>query len=168
MNLNTVIKEGRKVPRKGFIAKRDVLPDPMYNSKVVTKFINSIMIDGKKGTAQKVCYAAFETIASKSGKEALEVFETALNNVMPLLEVKARRIGGATYQVPIEVRVERRQTLGIRWILIATAKRGEKYMSDKLAAELLDASNNTGAAVKKREDTHKMAEANKAFAHYKY
>ena len=168
MNLNTVIKEGRKVPRKGNIAKRDVLPDPMYNSKVVTKFINSIMIDGKKGTAQKVCYAAFETIASKSGKEALEVFETALNNVMPLLEVKARRIGGATYQVPIEVRVERRQTLGIRWILIATAKRGEKYMSDKLAAELLDASNNTGAAVKKREDTHKMAEANKAFAHYKY
>ena len=168
MNLNTVIKEGRKVPRKGFIAKRDVLPDPMYNSKVVTKFINSIMIDGKKGTAQKVCYAAFETIASKSGKEALEVFETALNNVMPLLEVKARRIGGATYQVPIEVRTERRQTLGIRWILIATAKRGEKYMSDKLAAELLDASNNTGAAVKKREDTHKMAEANKAFAHYKY
>ena len=168
MNLNTVIKEGRKVPRKGFIAKRDVLPDPMYNSKVVTKFINSIMIDGKKGTAQKVCYAAFETIASKSGKEALEVFETALNNVMPLLEVKARRIGGATYQVPIEVRQERRQTLGIRWLLIATAKRGEKYMSDKLAAELLDASNNTGAAVKKREDTHKMAEANKAFAHYKY
>ena len=156
------------MPRKGNIAKRDVLPDPMYNSKVVTKFINSIMIDGKKGTAQKVCYAAFETIASKSGKEALEVFETALNNVMPLLEVKARRIGGATYQVPIEVRVERRQTLGIRWILIATAKRGEKYMSDKLAAELLDASNNTGAAVKKREDTHKMAEANKAFAHYKY
>ena len=168
MNLNTVIKEGRKVPRKGNIAKRDVLPDPMYNSKVVTKFINSIMIDGKKGTAQKVCYAAFEVIASKSGKEALEVFETALNNVMPLLEVKARRIGGATYQVPIEVRLERRQTLGIRWILIATAKRGEKYMSDKLAAELLDASNNTGAAVKKREDTHKMAEANKAFAHYKY
>ena len=168
MNLNTVIKEGRKVPRKGFIAKRDVLPDPLYNSKVVTKFINSIMLDGKKGTAQKVCYEAFETIASKSGKEALEVFEAALNNVMPLLEVKARRIGGATYQVPIEVRPERRQTLGIRWILIATAKRGEKYMSDKLAAELLDASNNTGAAVKKREDTHKMAEANKAFAHYRY
>jgi small subunit ribosomal protein S7 len=168
MNLNTVIKEGRKVPRKGFIAKRDVLPDPLYNSKVVTKFINSIMLDGKKGTAQKVCYEAFETIASKSGKEALEVFEAALNNVMPLLEVKARRIGGATYQVPIEVRPERRQTLGIRWILIATAKRGEKYMSDKLAAELLDAANNTGAAVKKREDTHKMAEANKAFAHYRY
>ncbi len=168
MNLNTVIKEGRKVPRKGFIAKRDVLPDPMYNSKVVTKFINSIMIDGKKGTAQKVCYEAFETIASKSGKDAMEVFEAALNNVMPLLEVKARRIGGATYQVPIEVRPERRQTLGIRWLLIATEKRGEKYMSDKLAAELLDASNNTGAAVKKREDTHKMAEANKAFAHYRY
>ena len=168
MNLNTVIKEGRKVPRKGFIAKREVLPDPLYNSKVVTKFINSIMLDGKKGTAQKVCYEAFETVANKTGKEALEVFETALNNVMPLLEVKARRIGGATYQVPIEVRPERRQTLGIRWLLTATAKRGEKYMSEKLAGELLDASNNTGAAVKKREDTHKMAEANKAFAHYRY
>ena len=168
MNLKIVIKEGRKVPRKGFIAKREVLPDPLYNSKVVTKFINSIMLDGKKGTAQKVCYEAFETVASKTGKEALEVFETALNNVMPLLEVKARRIGGATYQVPIEVRPERRQTLGIRWILAATAKRGEKYMSEKLAGELLDACNNTGAAVKKREDTHKMAEANKAFAHYRY
>ena len=168
MNLNKCIKEGRKVPRKGHIAKRDVLPDPMYNSKVVTKFINSIMEDGKKGVAQKVCYEAFETIQSKSGKEAIEVFETAMNNVMPLLEVKARRIGGATYQVPIEVRPERRQTLGIRWILDAARKRGEKCMCDKLAGELLDASNNTGSAVKKREDTHKMAEANKAFAHYRY
>jgi small subunit ribosomal protein S7 len=167
MNLKS-IKEGRKVPRKGHIAKRDVLPDPIYNSKVVTKFINSIMLDGKKGVAQKVCYEAFEIIQNKSGKEALEVFETAMNNVMPLLEVKARRIGGATYQVPIEVRPERRQTLGIRWILAATEKRGEKYMAEKLAGELYDASNNTGAAVKKREDTHKMAEANKAFAHYRY
>jgi small subunit ribosomal protein S7 len=156
------------VPRKGHIAKRDVLPDPVYNSKVVTKFINSIMEDGKKGVAQKICYDAFELIAKRSGKEALEVFEDAMNNVMPLLEVKARRIGGATYQVPIEVRPERRQTLGIRWMLIAAKKRGEKLMSERVAGELLDASNNTGAAVKKREDTHKMAEANKAFAHYRY
>jgi len=168
MNLNYNVKEGRKVPRKGHIAKRDVLPDPMYNSKVVTKFINSIMQDGKRGVAQKICYNAFETIAQKAGKEALEVFEEAMNNVMPLLEVKARRIGGATYQVPIEVRAERRQTLGIRWILAAAGKRGEKLMSERVAGELLDASNNTGAAVKKREDTHKMAEANKAFAHYRY
>jgi len=156
------------VPRKGHIAKRDVLPDPVYNSKVVTKFINSIMEDGKKGVAQKICYDAFELIAKRSGKEALEVFEDAMNNVMPLLEVKARRIGGATYQVPIEVRPERRQTLGIRWMLIAARKRGEKLMSERVAGELLDASNNTGSAVKKREDTHKMAEANKAFAHYRY
>ena len=156
------------MPRKGHIAKRDVLPDPVYNSKVVTKFINSIMEDGKKGVAQKICYDAFELIAKRSGKEALEVFEDAMNNVMPLLEVKARRIGGATYQVPIEVRPERRQTLGIRWMLIAARKRGEKLMSERVAGELLDASNNTGAAVKKREDTHKMAEANKAFAHYRY
>lgn len=156
------------MPRKGHIAKRDVLPDPVYNSKVVTKFINSIMEDGKKGVAQKICYDAFELIAKRSGKEALEVFEEAMNNVMPLLEVKARRIGGATYQVPIEVRPERRQTLGIRWMLIAARKRGEKLMSERVAGELLDASNNTGAAVKKREDTHKMAEANKAFAHYRY
>lgn len=168
MNLNLNVKEGRKVPRKGHIAKRDVLPDPVYNSKVVTKFINSIMEDGKKGVAQKICYEAFELIAKRSGKEALEVFEEAMNNVMPLLEVKARRIGGATYQVPIEVRPERRQTLGIRWMLIAARKRGEKLMSERVAGELLDASNNTGAAVKKREDTHKMAEANKAFAHYRY
>ncbi|AOR22398.1 30S ribosomal protein S7 [Clostridium taeniosporum] len=156
------------MPRKGHIAKRDVLPDPVYNSKVVTKFINSIMEDGKKGVAQKICYKAFEIIAEKSGKEALEVFEEAMNNVMPLLEVKARRIGGATYQVPMEVRTERRQTLGIRWMLLAARKRGEKLMSERVAGELLDAANNTGAAVKKREDTHKMAEANKAFAHYRY
>lgn len=156
------------MPRKGHIAKRDVLPDPVHNSKVVTKFINSIMEDGKRGVAQKICYDAFELIAKRSGKEALEVFEEAMNNVMPLLEVKARRIGGATYQVPIEVRPERRQTLGIRWMLIAARKRGEKLMFERVAGELLDASNNTGAAVKKREDTHKMAEANKAFAHYRY
>jgi len=156
------------VPRKGFIPRRDVLPDPVYNSKVVTKFINSIMLDGKKGVAQKVCYDAFEVMKQKTGKEAIEVFEAAMNNVMPILEVKARRIGGATYQVPIEVRADRRQTLGIRWILDATRKRGEKYMKDKLASELIDASNNTGTAVKKREDTHKMAEANKAFAHYRW
>ena len=168
MNLNYYVKEGRKVPRKGHIAKRDVLPDPMYNSKVVTKLINNIMEDGKKGVAQKICYNAFEMIAEKSGKEALEVCEEAMNNVMPLLEVKARRIGGATYQVPIEVRAERRQTLGIRWILAAARKRGEKLMAERLAGELMDAANNTGAAVKKRQDTNKMAEANKAFAHYRY
>ncbi|ACA44445.1 30S ribosomal protein S7 [Clostridium botulinum] len=156
------------MPRKGHIAKRDVLPDPLYNSKVVTKLINSIMLDGKRGVAQKICYDAFEIIGEKSGKDAMEVFETAMNNIMPLLEVKARRIGGATYQVPIEVRPERRQTLGIRWMLIAARKRGERSMRERLAGELLDASNNTGAAVKKREDTHKMAEANKAFAHYRY
>ncbi|WP_027633569.1 30S ribosomal protein S7 [Clostridium hydrogeniformans] len=156
------------MPRKGHIAKRDVLPDPIYNSKVVTKLINSIMEDGKRGVAQKICYDAFSIVAEKTGKEAIEVFEEAMNNIMPLLEVKARRIGGATYQVPIEVRPERRQTLGIRWLLIAAGKRGEKYMRERLANELVDASNNTGSAVKKREDTHKMAEANKAFAHYRY
>ena len=156
------------MPRKGHVAKRDVLPDPMYNSKVVTKLINGIMEDGKKGVAQKICYGAFEIINEKTGKEPLEVFEEAMNNVMPLLEVKARRIGGANYQVPIEVRPERRQTLGLRWILAAAHKRGEKYMRERLAGELMDAANNTGAAVKKREDTHKMAEANKAFAHYRY
>jgi small subunit ribosomal protein S7 len=156
------------VPRKGFIAKRDVLPDPLYNSKVVTKLINNVMLDGKKGVAQKICYKAFDVLKEKTDKDPMEVFEAALNNVMPLLEVKARRIGGATYQVPIEVRPERRQTLGLRWVLDATRKRGEKYMYLRLAGELLDASNNSGAAVKKREDTHKMAEANKAFAHYRY
>src|SRR3712207_8691287 len=140
----------------------------MYNSKVVTKLINNVMEDLKKGVAQKICYDAFEIMKNKTGKEAMEVFEEAMNNVMPLLEVKARRIGGATYQVPIEVRPERRQTLGIRWILDAASKRGERYMRERLASELMDAANNTGAAVKKREDTHKMAEANKAFAHYRY
>ena len=156
------------MPRKGHIAKRDVLPDPVYGSKVVTKFINNIMEDGKKGVAQKICYDAFEIIQEKTGKEPVEVFEEAMNNVMPLLEVKARRIGGANYQVPIEVRPERRQTLGIRWILAAADKRGEKYARERVAGELMDAANNIGAAVKKREDTHKMAEANKAFAHYRY
>ncbi|BDR73908.1 30S ribosomal protein S7 [Clostridium tetani] len=156
------------MPRKGYIGKRDVLPDPMYNSKVLTKLINSLMYDGKKGLAQKICYDAFDVIQNKTGKEPMEVFEEAMNNVMPLLEVKARRIGGATYQVPLEVRPERRQTLGIRWILIAARKRGEKYMNERLAGELMDAANNLGAAVKKREETHKMAEANKAFAHYRY
>lgn len=156
------------MPRKGHISKRDVLPDPIYGSKVVTKLINNIMEDGKRGVAQKICYGAFEIMKNKTGKEPLEVFETAMNNVMPVLEVKARRIGGATYQVPIEVRPERRQTLGLRWLLDAARKRGEKYMREQLAYELLDAANNTGTAVKRREDTHKMAEANKAFAHYRY
>ena len=156
------------MPRKGHIAKRDVLADPIYNNKVVTKLINNIMLDGKKGVAQKIVYGAFARIEEEAGKPALEVFEEAMNNVMPLLEVKARRIGGANYQVPIEVRPERRQTLGIRWILAAARKRGEKVMAQRLAGELLDAANNTGAAVKKREDTHKMAEANKAFAHYRF
>lgn len=156
------------MPRKGHISKRDVLADPLYGSKVVTKLINSVMEDGKKGVAEKICYDAFEIMGSKTGKEPLEVFETAINNIMPLLEVKARRIGGATYQVPMEVRPERRQTLGIRWLLAAAAKRGEKFMRERLAGELLDAASNTGTAVKKREDTHKMAEANKAFAHYRY
>lgn len=156
------------MPRKGHIAKRDVLPDPVYNSKVVTKLINNVMEDGKKGVAQKICYDAFQIINEKTGRDAMEVFEEAMNNIMPLLEVKARRIGGANYQVPIEVRPERRQTLGLRWLLAASRKRGEKYMRERLAGELMDAANNTGAAVKKREDTHKMAEANKAFAHYKF
>jgi small subunit ribosomal protein S7 len=168
MILNINVKEGRKVPRKGHISKRDVLADPLYNSKVVTKLMNSVMEDGKKGVAQKIVYGAFDTIQAKTGKDPMEVFETAMNNIMPLLEVKARRIGGATYQVPIEVRPERRQTLGIRWMLMAAGKRGEKLMKDRLAGELMDAANNTGIAVKKREDTHKMAEANKAFAHYRY
>ena len=163
-----MIKEGRKVPRKGFIAKRDVLPDPMYNSKVVTKLINNVMEDGKKGVAQKICYDAFEIMAQKTGRDALEVFEEALNNVMPLLEVKARRIGGANYQVPIEVRPERRQTLGLRWLVNYSRLRNENTMVDRLANEIIDASNGAGASVKKKEDTHKMAEANKAFAHFRW
>ena len=156
------------MPRKGHIAKRDVLADPIYNNKVVTKLINNIMLDGKKGVAQKIVYGAFDRIANETGKEALEVFEEAMNNIMPSLEVKARRIGGATYQVPIEVRPERRQALGLRWLTMFSRKRSEKTMEDRLANEILDAANNTGSAVKRKEDMHKMAEANKAFAHYRF
>jgi len=156
------------VPRKGHVPRRDVLPDPVYNDKIVTKLINNIMLDGKKGIAQKICYGAFDIIKEKTGRDPLEVFEEALNNVMPVLEVKARRVGGATYQVPIEVRPERRQALGLRWLVTFARKRGEKTMKERLAAEILDALNSTGGAFKKKEDTHKMAEANKAFAHYRW
>ena len=156
------------MPRKGHIQKRDVLADPIYNSKVVTKLVNNIMLDGKKGVAQEVVYGAFNRISEKTGKEALEVFEEAMNNIMPVLEVKARRIGGATYQVPIEVRPERRQALALRWLTVYSRKRGEKTQEERLANEIMDAANNTGAAVKKKEDMHKMAEANKAFAHYRW
>ncbi len=156
------------MPRKGFIPKRDVLADPIYNDKVVTKLINNIMMSGKKGVAQKICYEAFDIIKQKTGKEPLEVFEQAMNNIMPVLEVKARRVGGATYQVPMEVRPDRRQTLGLRWLVGYSKKRNERTMRERLAGEILDASNNLGGAVKKREDTHKMAEANKAFAHYRW
>ena len=156
------------MPRKGFIAKREVLPDPIYNSKIVTKLINNIMLDGKKTVAQKIVYDAFDMIKAKEGKDALEVFEAALNNIMPVLEVKARRVGGATYQVPMEIRAERRQTLGLRWLVLYARKRHEKTMAEKLAGELIDAVNQTGGAVKKKEETHRMAEANKAFAHYKF
>jgi small subunit ribosomal protein S7 len=163
-----MIKEGSIVPRKGHTQKRDVLADPVYNNKVVTKLINNIMLDGKKGTAQKIVYGAFARMEEKSGKPAMEVFEAAMNNIMPVLEVKARRIGGATYQVPIEVRPDRRQTLALRWITMFSRKRSEKTMEERLANELLDASNNTGASVKRKEDMHKMAESNKAFAHYRF
>ena len=156
------------MPRKGHIQKRDVLADPIYNSKVVTKLINNIMLDGKKGVAQKIVYGAFERVAEETGKPALEVFEEALNNIMPVLEVKARRIGGATYQVPIDVRPDRRQALALRWLTTYSRNRSEKTMEERLAKELLDAMNNTGASVKKKEDMHKMAEANKAFAHYRW
>ncbi len=156
------------MPRKGHTQKRDVLADPIYNNKVVTKLINNIMLDGKKSVAQKIVYGAFDKIADKSGKDAVEVFEEAMNNVMPVLEVKARRIGGATYQVPIEVKAERRQALALRWITMFSRKRGEKTMVDRLAGEILDAANNTGASVKRKEDMHKSAEANKAFAHYRF
>ena len=156
------------MPRRGHITKREVLPDPLYNSKVVTKLVNNIMLDGKKGVAQKIVYGAFGRIAEKTGKDALEVFEAAMNNIMPVLEVKARRVGGATYQVPMEVRPERRQTLGLRWLTLYARNRGEKTMEERLANELMDAANNTGASVKKKEDTHKMAEANKAFAHFRW
>ena len=156
------------MPRRGHIAHRDVLPDPMYGSKVVTKLINSIMLDGKKGVAQKIVYGAFDRIAAKTEKAPLEVFEAAMNNIMPVLEVKAKRIGGATYQVPIEVKPERRQALGLRWITMFSRKRSEKTQIDRLANEIMDAANNTGASVKKKEEMHRMAEANKAFAHYRF
>ena len=156
------------MPRKGPVTKRDVLPDPVYNSKVLTKFINKVMLSGKKGVAEKVVYDAFENIRAKTGKDPLEVFETALKNVMPVLEERARRVGGANYQVPVEVRPDRRMTLCIRWIVNYSRLRGEKTMCERLSAELLDAANNTGASIKKKEDTHKMAEANKAFAHYRW
>lgn len=156
------------MPRKGSVPKRVVLPDPIHGSKVVTKLINSIMLDGKKGVAQEIVYGAFDIIQEKTGKNPLEVFDEAMANIMPVVEVKARRVGGSNYQVPVEVRPERRQTLGIRWLVTYTRKRGEKTMMERLAKELMDASSNTGASVKKREDTHKMAEANKAFAHYRF
>ena len=165
MNL---MKEGSKVPRRGNVPKRDVLPDPLYNSKLVTKLVNSIMLDGKKGVAQKVVYGAFDIVREKSGRDPLDVFTEAMENIMPSLEVKARRVGGATYQVPMEVRPERRQTLGLRWITKYSRARNEKTMRERLAGEILDAVNNLGGSVKKREDMHKQAEANKAFAHYRY
>ena len=156
------------MPRRGKIAKREVLADPIYNSKLVTRLVNSIMLDGKKGVAQKIVYEAFETVKEKTGNDPLEMFEKAMENIMPSLEVKARRVGGSTYQVPLEVSPARRETLGLRWLTLYSRSRGEKTMSARLAAEIIDATNNVGGAVKKREDTHKMAEANKAFAHYRY
>lgn len=156
------------MPRRGSIAKRDVLPDPVYNSKLVTRLINNIMYDGKKGVAQKIVYGAFDIIRDKTGKDPLEVFEQSMENIMPVLEVKARRVGGATYQVPMEVRPERRQTLGLRWLSTYSRQRSEKTMKERLAGEILDAINGAGGAAKKRDDTHKMAEANKAFAHYRW
>ena len=156
------------MPRKGHIQKRDVLADPLYNDKVVTKLINNIMLDGKRGVAQKIVYGAFTRVEEKEGRPALEVFQDAMNNIIPVLEVKARRIGGATYQVPIEVRADRRQALGLRWLTTYSRKRNEKTMEERLANEILDAAANTGAAVKKKEEVHKMAEANKAFAHYRF
>ena len=156
------------MPRKGFIAKREVLPDPIYRDQIVAKLINGVMLDGKKGVAQKIVYDAFEIIREKTGREPLEVFKESLNNVMPQLEVKARRVGGSTYQVPMDVKPERRQTLGLRWLRTYSRNRSEKTMAEKLAGEIMDAMNNAGSAVKKKEETHRMAEANKAFAHYKY
>lgn len=156
------------MPRKGPVPKRDVLPDPLYNSKLVTRLINRIMIDGKRGTAATILYDAFNLIKERTSKEPMEVFEAAIKNIMPVLEVKARRVGGSNYQVPVEVKPERRTALGLRWLVNYSRNRGEKTMEERLAAEIIDASNNTGASVKKREDTHKMAEANKAFAHYRW
>ena len=166
--ISIIAKGGSKVPRKGNTAKRDVLPDPLYNNKVVTKLINNIMLDGKKGVAQQIVYDAFDIVKEKTGKNPLEVFNTAMENIMPLLEVKARRVGGATYQVPMDVRPDRKQTLGLRWLTTYARARGERTMRERLAGEIMDAANGTGGAVKKREDTHKMAEANKAFAHYRW
>ena len=162
------MKEGSEGPRRGKISKRDVLPDPIYNSKLVTRLINNVMYDGKRGVAQKIVYGAFEIIQEKTGKEPLEAFEEAMENVMPQLEVKARRVGGSTYQVPMEVRPERRQTLGLRWITNYSRTRSERSMKERLAGEIIDAINGTGGSVKKREDMHKMAEANRAFAHYRW
>ena len=162
------MKEGRTVSRRGQISKRDVLPDPLYNSKLVTKLVNNIMYDGKKGVAQKIVYDAFAIIETKLGQNPLEVFTEALENIMPTLEVKARRVGGSNYQVPMEVRPERRQTLGLRWLTLYSRNRSEKTMKERLAGEIMDALNNTGGACKKREDTHKMAEANKAFSHFRW
>ena len=162
------MKEGSEVPRRGNVPKREVLPDPIYNSVLVTKLVNSIMLDGKKGVAQKVVYGAFEIVENKTGKNGLEAFQQAMENIMPALEVKTRRVGGANYQVPIEVRPERRQTLGLRWLTAYSRKRSEKTMKERLAGEIMDACNGAGASVKKREDTHKMAEANKAFAHFRW
>ena len=162
------VKEGSEVPRRGQIAKRDVLPDPLYNSKLVTRLINNVMYDGKRGVAQKIVYGAFDIISEKTGKDPIEVFENAMENVMPLLEVKAVRKGGATYQVPFEVRPERKQTLGLRWLTTYSRTRSERTMKERLAGEIMDAVNEMGGAFKKREDTHKMAEANKAFAHYRW
>ncbi len=156
------------MPRRGKISKRDVLPDPLYGSKLVTKLINNVMLDGKKGVAQKIVYDAFAIVEGKTGENAVEAFQAALENIMPVLEVKARRVGGSTYQVPMEVRAERRQTLGLRWLVGYSRKRGERTMAERLAAEIMDAKNNAGAAFKKKEETHRMAEANKAFAHYRY
>ena len=162
------MKEGRKVPRRGNIAKRDVLPDPVYNSKMVTRLINNIMLDGKKGVAQKIVYGAFDIVTEKTGKNGLEAFEEALENIMPVLECKTRRVGGANYQVPLEVRPERRETLGLRWLTNFSRTRNERTMKERLANELMDAANNVGSAVKKREEVHKMAESNKAFAHFRW
>ncbi|NMC27787.1 MAG: 30S ribosomal protein S7 [Syntrophomonadaceae bacterium] len=156
------------MPRKGSVPKRDVLPDPIYNSKIFTKLVNQVMWDGKKSLAERICYEAFDRIEKKTGKAPMQVFEEAMKNITPLVEVKARRVGGANYQVPVEVRADRRQTLAIRWLVNYTRKRGEKTMAERLAGELMDAANGTGAAVKKKEDTHKMAEANRAFAHYRW
>ena len=156
------------MPRRGFIPKREVLPDPVYGTTIITKLINQVMYDGKRGVAQAVCYDAFETVAAKTGKEAMEVFNQAIANIMPAMEVKARRVGGSTYQVPIEIRAERRQTLGLRWLVSYARARGERTMRERLAGEILDGANNAGNAVKKKEDTHRMAEANKAFAHYRW